>query len=200
MPHSESISRSHFLRNGFSAFVDCVSDAAETSVRRKMESAIIPLHRPPGAVEELSFLALCTRCDACIEACPEQALTRADTKHGAAIGTPMIDPSTQPCHLCDGYPCIQVCEEKALQPGAAIDMGTAHLIHNKCLAYQGQICDYCYQYCPLKNSAITMATDQPRINEAVCNGCGMCEYLCPAPGKAILVAPRRGAVVERAVG
>src|SRR5215207_3613414 len=30
--------------------------------------------RPPGAMAEIGFLAACTRCGACIDACPEHAL------------------------------------------------------------------------------------------------------------------------------
>ena len=58
------------------------------------------LIRPPGALDELSFLSSCTRCDKCIEACPQDALIKADAKTGLAIGSPHIDPRRTPCFLC----------------------------------------------------------------------------------------------------
>jgi len=67
------------------------------------------LIRPPGALDELSFLSACTRCDKCIEACPQDALIKADAKTGLAVGTPHIDPRRTPCFLCTELPCITAC-------------------------------------------------------------------------------------------
>jgi ferredoxin len=48
------------------------------------------LHRPPGAIEESAFVAECTKCDACVRACPVDAITHAESFFGAAGGTPGI--------------------------------------------------------------------------------------------------------------
>ncbi len=191
MSTKQDISRSHFLRNGLRTFVDYTADAISTTLSNTVEKTVIPLHRPPGAVDELSFLMQCTKCDKCIAACSHDSLKRADVKYGAAVGTPMIEPSETPCYLCDDYPCISACPEKALLSNTIINMGTAHLIQNKCFAYQGQICDYFYTECPLKNEAIVVENGKPRVISDVCNGCGICEYLCPAPGTGIMVLPER---------
>ena len=187
----QEISRSHFLRNAFKTFFEYTARAVSDSVSKAVDKTVLPLHRPPGAVDELTFLMKCTKCDKCIGACPHNSLKRADVKYGAAFGTPVIEPSETPCYLCEDFPCIDSCPEEALLPGTVINMGTAHLIPNKCFAYQGQVCDYCYMNCPLKNDAIVMENGRPRINEVSCNGCGICEYLCPAPGKGILTLPER---------
>ena len=39
--------------------------------------------RPPGALPEIGFLAACTRCGACIDACPPHALVRVPRMAGS---------------------------------------------------------------------------------------------------------------------
>ncbi len=187
MSHNNNISRADFLRGGFKSICGYVVEAVEQVVKAKTDNVVIPLLRPPGAINELSFLLKCTRCDLCIKACPHAAIVTAAPKYGPAVGTPIIQPSDTPCYLCEDYPCIQACPEEALLPVENVRMGTAHLIHSKCLAYNGQICDYCFDRCPLKREAIVMENRKPRIIEAHCTGCGICEYLCPAPGKGIKI-------------
>lgn len=71
------------------------------------------LIRPP--VRSMNFLlSSCTRCDKCIEACPQDALIKADAKTGLAIGSPHIDPRRTPCFLCTELPCVTACPEGAL--------------------------------------------------------------------------------------
>ncbi|MCP4397442.1 MAG: 4Fe-4S dicluster domain-containing protein [bacterium] len=158
-------------------------------VEAKIEQGLVPLLRPPGAINELSFLLKCTRCDLCLEACPHDAIVKAESQYGSAQGTPIIKPSGTPCYLCEGYPCIKACPDEALLPVEKVRMGTAHVIQNTCLAYNGQVCDYCFDRCPLKREAIVMESRKPRVIEANCTGCGICEYFCPAPAKGIKVLP-----------
>ncbi|MCP4725663.1 MAG: 4Fe-4S dicluster domain-containing protein [bacterium] len=191
MQKNNHISRSEFLRAGFSNFADFLSGSVQSNVKETLKKAVIPLHRPPGALDELEFLSTCTRCDKCIDACPHEALVRAEAKHGAAIGTPMIIPNDRPCHLCEDYPCIKECPEPALSFINTVKMGAAHVITSKCFAFKNQVCDYCHGCCPLKDKAIIMANNKPRINESHCTGCGLCEYYCPAPGSGIKIIPRR---------
>ena len=191
MINNESITRSGFLRNGLKSIFEHVVESVKSPVKTTFGKMITRLHRPPGAVDELTFLLKCTRCDRCIEACPHNALKRADIKYGAAAGTPVIEPKDSPCYLCTDYPCIKSCPEDALLASANMKMGTAQLIHNRCFAYNGQICDYCYTQCPGKDKSIIMNDGKPVVIENACTGCGICEYLCPAPGKAIMILPEK---------
>ena len=59
------------------------------------------VHRPPHAVTEPAFVAGCTKCDACIEACPPHAIFRTPESEGMLAGLPIIDADTQPCLMCD---------------------------------------------------------------------------------------------------
>lgn len=153
---------------------------------------VVPLLRPPGAIDELSFLTKCTRCDKCIEACPHKAIKKAEAKFGAALGTPMIEPTEAPCYLCEDMPCIAACPDGALLPTESPKMGAAFIAQNKCFAHNGMVdgCEYCFTSCPQKGTAIRMENRKPRIDEKACVGCGICAYYCPAPGKAISVVPK----------
>jgi ferredoxin-type protein NapG len=73
-------------------------------------------YRPPGAVSEPAFLAACTRCGYCFEACPVDAIVAAPPAAGLAAGTPIIEPLVQPCIACEGMFCAQVCPTGALVP------------------------------------------------------------------------------------
>ncbi len=171
------------------------------NTQKKAETFTAPLIRPPGAVSELSFLLKCNRCNLCKDACPHNAIQNAGPKTGSAMGTPIIEPEQQPCHMCTDFPCISACPESALvpiQPHKIPKIGTARLIPTKCLAFNGQICDYCHDCCPEKDKAITMQKGKPLIIDHKCTGCGICEFYCPATSKAIRILPFRDKASEQA--
>ncbi len=67
--------------------------------------------RPPGAYpSEKTFLKLCTGCDACMAACPVNAILIDDLEKRK----PFLDPENKPCIHCPGYPCISACPTGAL--------------------------------------------------------------------------------------
>jgi len=189
------ISRADFFKESFNILFKHIGKAVKKNAREKAARFMAPLIRPPGAVEELSFLARCTRCDRCAEACPFQAIVKAGTVYGVAMGTPIINPKDQPCRMCEDFPCIRACLEKALVtlPHRFYKIGTARVIPSRCFAHNGQVCDYCYDYCPGKGEAIAMEQGKPVVTESKCTGCGICEFFCPAsapgPGKAIQILP-----------
>lgn len=77
--------------------------------------------RPPYAIAELEFLLACTRCDACINACPHNILFPLPASTGpTAMATPAMDLLNHGCHLCDNWPCVTACEPAALKRDPSI--------------------------------------------------------------------------------
>lgn len=148
----------------------------------------LPIHRPPGAVDEVSFLAGCTRCGACMTACPVHAIIPAPERFREAAGTPMIDATTTACIMCDDAPCIAACEPRVLRTDQPRRMGVAWIQTMACLAHTGSFCTVCSERCPVPD-AIEVIAGKPRIREDVCTGCGVCAAVCPAPMNAIVVMP-----------
>ncbi len=95
--------------------------------------------RPPGAVGEKEFLALCIKCGQCLQVCPYHSIKLADMAKGHGIGTPYIDARERGCYACTAVPCVLACPSGALdhkieKPEEA-QMGIAVLeFPNKCLA------------------------------------------------------------------
>ncbi len=152
-----------------------------------------PVLRPPGAVAEADFLAGCTRCGDCIRACPHQAIRLAPDRLRAAAGTPIIDPTAQPCLMCTDTPCITACAPAVLQrapetPVPAI--GLARIATVDCLAHQGTTCSTCSERCPVEG-AIRLTGSRPQVVPDACTGCGICHHVCPAPRNAVLIMPTR---------
>lgn len=156
----------------------------KSSVRRRA----IPIFRPPGAIDEPSFLAGCTRCDECRKACPHDAIVHAPERMREAAGTPTIEADHQACLMCEDFPCIAACEPGVLTSLLPPTMGTAKVTEHMCLAYHGTTCTVCSERCPVEG-AIDLTNGKPTVNESTCTGCGVCRYVCPAPENAILLMP-----------
>ena len=142
------------------------------------------IHRPPHAVPESEFVAGCTRCDACIDVCPPHAIFRIPESEGLLAGTPIIDPSGQPCIMCEDMPCVAACEAGVLRLDAPVAMALAEINTNTCLAHHGTVCTACVDQCPVEN-CMTMEGGRPKIDAETCTGCGVCLYVCPVEGSAI---------------
>lgn len=95
--------------------------------------------RPPGAVEESEFLALCIKCGQCLQVCPYHSIELADIFKGHGVGTPYIDARTRGCYACSAVPCVLACPTGALDHSCEkpedIKMGIAVLqFPQKCIA------------------------------------------------------------------
>jgi MauM/NapG family ferredoxin protein len=159
-----------------------------TNLGTRTVSRTIPVHRPPGAIDEFQFLAGCTKCGDCISACPYNAITKAPDRLGNLAGTPIIEVDTAACMMCEDFPCITSCQPGVLTNAIPPIMGTARITEHLCLAHHSTICTVCSERCPV-DDAITVTDGRPIINEDTCTGCGVCRYVCPAPENAVLLMP-----------
>ena len=171
--------------------------------------------RPPGAVDEPRFLALCTKCGICVAACPYRALILASPGVRVPIGTPYFVMREHPCRMCTDIPCAAACPTGALDPGLVSDIesgkavpninkariGLAVIDRETCIAYWGIQCDACYRACPVIDKAITVdpvrndrtgkhAILAPVVHSEHCTGCGMCERACVTKKASVFVLPR----------
>lgn len=163
---------------------------------RFTKSAARPSVLPPGATER--FAETCTRCYACVSACPEQIIR---IKSGGGL-TDLFMPELNFDHgVCDPdcNRCSQTCPTGAIrgltqEQKRLTRIGLARVEKERCLAWADQeFCMVCDEHCPY-NAIETRWNDDvacPDVNPDLCRGCGACENACPTirAGKAILVHP-----------
>lgn len=111
------------------------------------------LLRPPGALDEDRFLALCVRCGMCMQVCPGPVLHPMGLAAGLdALWTPVAVPVIAGCHQ-DCNACTQVCPTGAIQPLALAEkrrtaMGLAAVNTRTCLPHAGERdCRLCFEAC-----------------------------------------------------
>lgn len=139
------------------------------------------LIRPPGAVVEERFLAVCMRCGKCVEACPTRIIK--PLKSGFAAGTPYVDFSQgEICTSC--MKCTEACPTNALMKigKEKLDIGTAGIDYDRC-----NRCFICFDYCPVE--AFRVEDGWPKVIEEKCIGCNICSSVCPISPTAITVKP-----------
>ena len=182
MSQEDSTSRKAF----FSESLNLVKRGLSVQLDKKLHKILEGPVRPPGALDELEFLSSCTRCSACVEACPYQALRKQPQSAGLAAGAPYLDLDRQACQLCSDFPCVNACETGALGSGV-VQMGRAVVNEETCLTYQDQVCSLCYDACPYPERAINLGFDfHPQVTSE-CIGCGACTQICPTHPSSIPV-------------
>ncbi|OUO92533.1 hypothetical protein B5F40_01175 [Gordonibacter sp. An230] len=143
--------------------------------------------RPPGGQDERALLAGCTHCGRCVSACRTKAIGVASISDGLLEArTPVMRYSLGFCDFCGD--CAEACPTGALrafdveaaQAGdvSACCVGKAKLDRATCLAWTSSSCNLCHEECPYDAIALN-ADGMPIVDEALCNGCGVCEYVCP---------------------
>lgn len=180
-------------------FRRAASKATETVVKEvdnKVKAEAVHWIRPPYALQELEFLLTCTRCGECVTACPHQVIFPLASRLGAGVvNTPALDLLNKACHLCDDWPCVNVCEPGALQfpeieEGAEMPLpllARAVIDTAACLPYSGPECGACQGSCPV-DSALVWDMEKPSISGEYCVGCGLCREVCIVEPKAIQIS------------
>ncbi len=177
------------------------------------ENRITPCLRPPAALPEKKFLAVCIRCGRCADACPNRAIVPFTEESGKELAmmpgpgqrsTPVIFPRRQACMLCQGaygedLLCTTACPTGALKRTAKtaeairknVRMGAAEVDLHLCYSYNGASCGACVRACPLEGHALKAGLwEKPIVDSAWCVGCGLCERACIKYPQAIRVKPR----------
>jgi len=132
--------------------------------------------RPPGAPDEKSFLARCVRCDRCRSICPTSVIGAAEGF--TAARTPALNFHLGYCNFCGK--CVDVCPTEALcrfDP-ETVRIGLAE-ITDRCIAWNSGGCNICVERCPYQ-AIVFDGRRRPMVDAAKCNGCGICENVCPA--------------------
>lgn len=148
----------------------------------------LPPVRPPGAGSESRFLSLCIRCGQCLQVCPHESL-KLISGFGRARHTPALFPESKPCELC--MKCGDACPTGAIAKGIEKEkaaMGKAYILTRACHNYtNGPMCWTCYDRCPLRGQAMSLAGGITPAVGSACVGCGVCAYVCPQ--NAVVIVP-----------
>ncbi len=155
---------------------------------RKKDSRLI---RPPGALPENEFSALCIRCCECVKVCPTKGLEPTISEAGVeGFWTPRLVPRKGQCvQYC--VSCGQVCPTGAIRKltvaaKSRLKMGRAVIDRKRCLSWnEGKLCLICVEYCPYL--AVKAMEKKPFVIEDLCRGCGLCEKVCPVKPEAAII-------------
>ena len=155
--------------------------------------------RPPGAVEEKEFLALCIKCGQCLQVCPYHSIELADFGKGHGVGTPYIDARERGCYACEAVPCVLACPSGALdhhtEKATDIKMGIAVLEHKRsCLAVRREPIPAGYDQRMKKFLAkqVNVTEYEEKVLEKFetfeGKQCTLCADMCPMPNSLSAIA------------
>ncbi len=184
-PLEKSITRKAFFKEVLGWIRQGVAEAQAEGLSPRAESVLLP----PGARDCRSFLSACSRCHACVTACPHFALRVCQDEASPLFGYPMIDPRQQACYLCHDFPCIQACASGALGHWKTrFKLGTAEFDASTCLDEQQGFCQTCLNHCPHMGRAVYRdVRGRLTIAPEHCTGCGICVMVCVQDPPAIAI-------------
>lgn len=204
---SSSVNRRHFFRQMLVRGIERLEETGKAMQERydgafekPKEEPLSGIHhpqpmpdrflRPPGALPEYEFAAICTREGKCVEVCPADAIKIEPDKGG---GLPHIVARTAPCVVCESLACMKECPSGALQDVGRPDhimMGYAVISHDTCLRSKDEDCTLCVDPCPVGETAIRIGEAGRLEVQPGCIGCGVCERACPTEPTSIWVEPQ----------
>jgi ferredoxin-type protein NapG len=160
--------------------------------------------RPPGAVEENEFLALCIKCGQCLQVCPYHSIKLSDLSKGYGEGTPYIDANIRGCYACEAVPCVLACPSGALdhktEKPEDIKMGIAILENPRsCLAIKKQPVPKGYDDKMKEFVSNVVNTNEyeqkmlEKYEQFEGKECTLCADMCPIPNplSAIAMVPHK---------
>ncbi|MBN1560555.1 4Fe-4S binding protein [candidate division KSB1 bacterium] len=160
--------------------------------------------RPPGAINEETFLQKCIRCQACTRICAstggclQPSMSETDLQ---GLWSPIVIARMGYCEY-NCTLCGQVCPTGAIQElmlarKQQLKIGRALFDKDVCIPWrEHKDCLVCEEHCPLPQKAIrfdvqtvrtgsgeTRTVKLPYVVAELCIGCGICETKCPLPGR-----------------
>lgn len=167
--------------------------------------------RPPGSVNEATFLSRCIRCGQCMRVCPNNALHPTLLEAGVeGIWSPILIAKIGYCEPTCTL-CGEVCPTGAILPMTVKDkvgdknkpplrIGTAFIDRGRCLPWaMDKPCIVCEEWCPTAPKSIYLKEEtvinargdeivvkRPYVDPEHCTGCGACEFACPVNDKAAI--------------
>ena len=145
---------------------------------------------PAGSLSARNMNRRCTACQLCVTTCPNSVLRPSNSL--ATFMQPTMSFERGFCRT-ECVKCTEVCPSGAINKISVEEKSSTQIGHavwrrGRCIPVRdGQPCNNCEHHCP--TNAITMvplvpgdanSLEIPAINEALCIGCGACEYLCPS--------------------
>ena len=148
-----------------------------------------PLILPPGAREQTALSRLCTRCYACVSACPTGVIRVKSDLQGSfsQLFQPVLLTEDAACDPeCNR--CCEVCSAGAIAPLTLAQkrrrqIGIAQVDRDLCMSWAAnQPCMVCRDTCVYEAVVAddnTVGVQRPIVIEDTCRGCGACQNDCP---------------------
>ena len=145
--------------------------------------------RPPWALANSDFINACSRCNECVDKCPEKIIVKDED------GFPIVDFGPGGCTFCQA--CVAACADGALSKSNTeqLPWGLKADISKACISLHGVTCRACADSC--EEEAISFrpqvgGVSLPEINTSSCTGCGFCLATCPVTAIKVSEKNERG--------
>ncbi|MDD5225271.1 MAG: 4Fe-4S dicluster domain-containing protein [bacterium] len=160
------------------------------------------LIRPPGAIPEPEFIRTCIRCGECLKSCITNTLQPAVFESGfEGLWTPRhqmrLAGCEQSCNVCGQVCPTQAIRALTLEEKKHARIGTAVIRKEKCIAWEkNRLCLICDEACPYNAIVFKMVEGRKRpfLDASKCNGCGICEKVCPIQGESAITVSSQGEI------
>ncbi|MDR3261653.1 MAG: 4Fe-4S binding protein [Tannerella sp.] len=160
------------------------------------EDCILPV-TPPGSLNLTHFKDKCTACHLCVTKCPSHVLRPSGLEYGFDY---LLKPRMAYIDSFCNYECVicsEICPTRAIrtitvEEKKTTQIGIARFFIDRCIVKTEETdCGACSEHCPTQ--AVHMIPYKgtltiPKVEEAICVGCGGCESICPVrPARAIII-------------